>query len=366
MNEFDKKVKRYAAARNTLALAEPLLTLFFLAGVQISGLSYEIDAAAYSYFSSSYAAVAAYGAAFGILYYIFMFIFAFYGSYVVERRFGLSSQSLADWLKDEAKKAILAFALFLVFIEFLYYIIEIAPHWWWFLAAAGCFLFTVLFTKLAPVLILPLFFKFERIDDEDLKGRIVNLAARCGVKILDLFRLELSAKTKKANAALVGIGKTRRVLLGDTLLEQYTKDEVEVVLAHELAHHKLGHLWKLISSAGLAVFAAFYAIKRVLNPGAGDLALFPSMLAVFIFTEIMLAPLGNALSRRLERAADLLALGLTNNAGAFISCMDKLARQNLSDPSPSGFIEIMLYDHPPISKRIEMAKKFGRGYGKKG
>lgn len=240
--------------------------------------------------------------------------------------------------------------------------------------AVGWTLFTIVIVRLAPLFIIPLFFKYEPLGDDELKNRIMRLTKRCGIKILDVFKLNISKKTKKANAALVGMGKTRRVLLGDTLLGDYTQDEVEVVLAHELAHHKLAHMWKLILFGGLSTLAVFYLLSLslpVLNvvldiDAMSDISAFPSMMFVLIFISTLILPLQNAFSRKLESSADLLALRMTGLPDAFVSCMNKLAKQNLADPSPSRFIKIMLYDHPPISKRIEMAQKIKESeYGKK-
>ncbi|MFH1752996.1 MAG: M48 family metalloprotease, partial [Candidatus Omnitrophota bacterium] len=225
---------------------------------------------------------------------------------------------------------------------------------------------TIVITKIAPVIIIPLFFKFEPLGDAALKERLIKLARSCGINILDVFKLKLSAKTKKANAALVGLGRTRRVLLGDTLLENYTKDEIEVVMAHELAHHKLLHIFKLILFGGLGTIIVFYLVYLTSGMIANtiglvsisDIAGFPSVIFSISLFSVILLPAQNAFSRRLEVSADLFALKATGLPEAFISCMNKLAGQNLSDPSPSRFIEFALYDHPPISKRVKMAQDF--------
>ena len=225
-------------------------------------------------------------------------------------------------------------------------------------------LFSIVFTKIVPVLILPLFFKYSELQDTDLKNRLKLLAKSCGIKILDVFKLDLSAKTKKANAALAGMGSTRRILLGDTLLKNYTGEEIEVILAHEMAHHKFRHIWKTIFFGAVAAITGFYLISLMLGPiiqylsleAIYDIEALPVILFIFTVFNILVAPIQNWYSRTLERNADLWAIKLTQLAGEFISCMNKLAEQNLSNMHPSKFVEIMLYDHPPISSRIEMAK----------
>ena len=235
--------------------------------------------------------------------------------------------------------------------------------------ATGWIFLTIVMAKLAPVIIIRLFYKFELLGDNELRERLVHLADRFDIKVLDVFRLDLSAKTKKANAALVGMGKTRRVLLGDTLIENYTKDEIEVVMAHELAHHKLAHMSKLVFSGSLGMIATFYFINLLSKISIGpfgirpinDISAFPSMIFFIILFGLIISPIQNAFSRRLEASADLMCLKKTGLKKAFISCMEKLAKQNLADPEPNRFIEIMLYDHPPISKRLAMAKDFKGG-----
>lgn len=366
MTDKEAKAKRYAAAKNTLRLAEDAAVLAFLAAVSLSGVSAKIKEISLSILPNPYGALVIYAALFGCLYGAAMFWFGLYGGFMLEHKFGLSNQRFFGWLKDEAKKYAVSFIIFALFIEFLYFLIFNLPALWWLFMSLGWIFFSIVLAKLFPVMILPLFFKCERLDDDELKKNVLNLAQKSGVRVLDVFRLCLSTKTKKANAALVGIGRTRRVLLGDTLLSDYTKDETEVVIAHELAHHKLAHMWKLVLLGGAGTLVIFYLANSAYSflagafalGGIADIAHFPAVMFIIMSLSILFSPFFNAYSRLLEAAADLFALKLTALPDAFISCMDKLAKQNLADPSPSRFVEIMLYDHPPISKRIDMAKRF--------
>jgi len=366
MTEHTNKVKRYAAIKNRLALAEPFYVLLFLAVLQASGVSRNLKLFSFSISSNFYGAVIIYATLFSLIYYAVMFCLNLYRGFIIEHNFGLSNQTLSDWLKDEAKKCVLSFFIFVLFIESLYFLMLKSPEFWWAFMAMGWIVFTVILAKVFPVLILPLFFKFEKISDDSLKERLMRLAAKYGIKILDIFKLQLSAKTKKANAALVGIGGTRRVLLGDTLIKDYSHDEIEVVLAHELAHHKLGHMWKLLSFGALSAVAAFFLVSalspritRTLRAEViGDLTAFPSIMFIMSLFGTFLGPFENTFSRRLETAADMFSLKMTGLPHAFISCMDKLSRQNLSDPNPSKFIETLLYNHPSVSSRIKMAEEF--------
>ena len=215
--------------------------------------------------------------------------------------------------------------------------------------AGAWILFGIIFAKLVPVIIIPLFFKYKELENSKLKEKLLSLARKCGVRVLDVFKIDLSAKTRKANAALTGIGNTRRILLGDTLLENYAEDEIEVVMAHELAHHKFMHIWRSLIFGGIFTVAGFYLLKLLLqsfvdlkNMGSiADIEAFPVILLGITVLSALFMPIQNFYSRELEKRADSFALKLTGLSDAFISCMTRLARQNLADIKPSRFIEIM-------------------------
>ncbi len=363
MND-NSTAKAYNRAKNRLALIEPFLALGVLVFIQLSGVSAAIREVSYRWTSIRPASVGIYAVIFGFFFYLSMFAINFYKTYVVEHRFGLSNIKIGQWFRDEGKKGVISLALFLLFIEAVYFLLQNAPGAWWFILACGWLVVTVLLARIAPVVLIPLFFKSEPLDNNELKQRLLRLARKSGIPILDVFRLKLSAKTKKANAALTGLGKTRRVLLGDTLIDNYSGDEIEVVLAHELGHHKYFHIWKLISLGAVSTLIVFYLTKLSLpsafrafgNIPLTDVAGFPIIIFIITLYSSITSILHNAYSRRLEYQADRFAISITAMSGAFISLMTKLSRQNLSDPSPSKFIEIMLYDHPPITKRIRAAE----------
>lgn len=365
MTNNNSKTHRYNTIKTRLALIEPLLLLALFALIQLTGISAHLKRLSINVSSTWYGSVAIYALLFGALFYTATFLLKFYRGYIIEHQFSLSNQTLGGWLKDEVKSIILSLIFFLIFIEFLYALLNYYPEMWWFFMAIGSLFISVALAQLMPIIILPLFYKYEKLDDANLKNRLISLANKFGVKVLDVFKLKISAKTKKANAALVGLGNTRRILLGDTLLENYTEDEVEIVIAHELAHHKLLHIWKTILFSALSTLIIFYLVSLVFAytirsssfNSMKDVAAFPSIMFAISFFSLLSSPAANAFSRRLENSADGLALRVTEMPEAFISCMKKLAKQNMADPSPSRFVEIMLYDHPPISKRIKIAER---------
>jgi STE24 endopeptidase len=219
--------------------------------------------------------------------------------------------------------------------------------------------------KLAPVLIFPLFYKSVPIENEDIKKGLEFLAEGTGINIQGVYKINLSKNTKKANAALAGLGSTRRVLLGDTLLDSYSLAEIKSVFAHELGHHVYHHIWKMLVigtiTGGLGFAICHYVLSIMIAilgfQSIHDIAAFPVICMVLGALAFVLMPIQNAISRRFERECDRYAIEKTNDPEAFISAMDKLAEQNLADRTPNRLIEFLFYSHPSISKRIEMAKR---------
>jgi STE24 endopeptidase len=248
----------------------------------------------------------------------------------------------------------------------LFWIIWNTGQYWWLIAAGAFFVVSVVLGQLAPVLIVPLFYKVERIDNVELTNRMTGLADGTGLTIEGVYRLGLSADTAKANAMLAGLGRTRRVLMGDTLLDKFSPDEIEVIFAHEIGHHVHRHIPKMIATGVVISLAGFWLIDRVIVWWADipSAALAPTSslpLVMFTLTTFMmvLAPLQNAISRHYERQCDRYALARTNNATAYRSAFTKLAKLNKADMEPNPIEVILLHSHPPIAKRLSMADSHG-------
>jgi STE24 endopeptidase len=289
---------------------------------------------------------------------------AYFEGVTLERRYGLSTQSNWHWWGDWAKSSALWLSAVAIAGLSVWFLLQWTSSWWWMFAAAGATAVVVLLTQLAPVLLLPLFDACEPLGREALVARLMALAARANTRVLGVFEWHLGARTKKANAALTGLGRTRRILVSDTLLAEHSDDEVEVILAHELAHHVYHDIWTSIGVQAALITAAAYAADLVLDRwaesfglrGSTDVAVMP-MLALAGGTVLcILMPLANAVSRAHERRADRYALEMTRNAPAFISAMRKLGAQNLSDDRPSALVEAVFYTHPPVSARISSAR----------
>ncbi|MBI3314264.1 MAG: M48 family metallopeptidase [Candidatus Omnitrophica bacterium] len=313
-----------------------------------------------------YVALAVYFLFLSLYMLIFDVPFSYYTGFVLEHRFDLSNQSFEQWFTEWLKKSLLSFAVSLAFLEGLYFLIWSFPARWWLCAWAGYAMVSYFFGKIFPVWIVPLFYKYDEIRGGSVRERILNLAARYGMPVKNVYSLNLSKTTKKANAAFMGIGKTRRVVLSDTLLENFSEDEIETVVAHELGHFKHRDILKQLAFGLVTSFLLFWLAFRLVNPVANYLRLnnvytistMPVLFLVFYAFSLILMPVQNGFARWIERAADRFALKAFPYKEVFISCMEKLGRVNLADPDPHPLYEWFFYDHPAISKRIRMAEEW--------
>jgi len=288
------------------------------------------------------------------------FPFTFYRNYLLDRKYGLASESGRTWLTDHLKALALGLALSEIAGLGIYASMRIAGAAWW-LASAGLFAVAgLLISRVAPVLLMPIFYRFRPLDREALCQRLITLSQKAGVPVLGAFEWGLGEKTTRANAALVGAGGSRRILVSDTLLKDYSEDEIEVILAHEIAHHVHHDMWTALALETGVVAASLLAAHVVLSlnglaPSA--LASLPLLALVTAAVSLLLTPLGNAWSRHNERRADRFALELTGRHDAFISAMRRLGAQNLAEPDPSRPVLWFFHTHPTIDERIAAARQ---------
>jgi STE24 endopeptidase len=299
----------------------------------------------------------------------------FYG-FRLEHRFNLSNQRLFSWLKDEIKGWLLGLVMATLLAEIVYALIRTSPQYWWiicWLIFMGLFVF---FAQIAPVVLFPLFYKFSPLQNDELKARLMRLGERSGTRVRGVYEWKLSEKSKKANAALTGLGNTRRIIIAVTLLQNYSNDEIEAVLAHELGHHVHGHMLKMIAVQAVVTLAGFWAAHEVLYWATYEQKMFPALnfqsltdfsnlpLLALVASglSLLLMPALNAYSRFTERQADLYCWKCVTDVTPYITAMEKLARQNLSESHPSRLVELLFHSHPPISKRIAAAEAWAKSH----
>lgn len=289
---------------------------------------------------------------------------AFYQGVTLERRYGLSTESRARWWLNYLKGSGLGLVFVMLAAVVVSWLLHLMPDHWWIAAAITFAVVLVALAQLAPVVLLPLFYDFKPLDRPELRDRLVALADRAGARVLGVFEWKLGDRTRKANAALMGIGRTRRILVSDTLLAEHNDDEIEVILAHELAHHVHRDIWTGIALESVLLVIGFYLADRALSGVVGsfgiesksDAAALPLLLLSGGLVSLTLMPLANALSRWHERRADRYALEMTRNVPAFVTAMKRLGATNLAEERPSFLTQILFYTHPPIEARIRAAQ----------
>src|SRR5579859_4926770 len=359
---------RYNRIRRWLGVADFVVGFFFLVILLVTGWSGWLRDLAIQLSGQHYALNV-------FLYLLFLLVISktlgfgldYYG-FRLERRFKLSTQRFRSWMWDEIKGFLVGLVLGEIVVEVLYFTIRQWPQNWWVLAWALFMGLFVLLAQLAPVVLFPIFYKFEPLEDEDLRRRLVVLSERAGTRVRGVYRWRLSEKSKKANAALTGLGATRRIILADTLLDNYTPEEIEAVLAHELGHHVHRHILKsILVQAGITLFGFWaanwtlhYAVDRHFFEELSDFANLPLLALVSVVLSFLLMPALNAYSRFNERQADRYAFESTASVEPFISSMNKLAEQNLAERTPSKWVEWFFHSHPSISRRLAAAEEWGR------
>ena len=363
-----KQAKEYSRTSRRLMLVDLALTGLYALAWLVSGGSAALRDALGAITRNPWLLVLLYAVVFGAIYFVIDLPLSYYSGFVLPHRFGQSNQTLRGWVTDQLKGIAIGALLGGVMLEVIYAVLRAFPDTWWIWAAAILLVFSVLLANLAPVLLLPIFNKFVPLGEEhqELAERLKRLGERAGTRVQGVYKFDMSRRTRSANAALTGLGATRRIILGDTLLNEFTADEIETVLAHELGHHVNKDIPLSIAvetlSTVLGLFLASLALKWGVSTfslaGVADIAGLPLFMLVMGLFSLVTMPLTNAFSRWRERKADQYALDSTRNAPAFASAMTRLANQNLAEVDPEPWVEFLLYSHPALEKRIRMANSY--------
>ncbi|HEV8595365.1 MAG TPA: M48 family metallopeptidase [Thermoplasmata archaeon] len=362
---FDVDRQRLAREykRKRVALtAIRILVYIVLSAWLLTGLTFSVKAWA-SAFGAGFPQYALYAVILYFLYWIPVIPLALVGGFFLERRYGVSVQGFHSWLKDAAKGLAIGLGFSVLAVEILYALLAAAPERWWLYAWLLGLAVGAALAWLGPVVIAPWFYKFEPVADEALEARLCALAERSSTKVVGVYRMVASPKTTRAFGGLAGIGNTRRIILSDTLLNRYTPDEVETVIAHELGHHVHRDSLRLAAAGALGSLLGLLAVDRILDAavpalrlgGPADIAGLPLIGLTIATVSTVVAPILNALSRRWEAAADLFAIRMTGNQSAFASTMVKIHDQNLGDADPHPLAEFLFHDHPSGRRRVEAA-----------
>ena len=365
-----EQAREYAHLRRRLFVGDLALAGIYVIVWLVSGWSVDLRNFLVNLTTNEWLIVAGFVIIFGGIYFVIDLPLSYYSGYILPHRYDLSTQSLVDWVLDTIKGVLVGGVLGLFVIEVIYFVLRVSPGLWWLWAGLILLFFNVILANLAPVLLLPLFYKFVPLeeDHDDLVARLINLAEVAGTRVRGVYKFDMSRRTTAANAAITGLGNTRRIILGDTLINEFTDDEIETVLAHELGHQVHNDIPIGIFVESLITLGGLYLASLALQWGVAvfgfesvsDVAVMPLFVLVIGIYGLITMPLGNAYSRQRERRADEYALQVTGKGAAYASALTRLANQNLAEADSEPWVETLLYSHPALSKRIAMAEKFNQ------
>ncbi len=355
-----KDAKKYNRIKLYISLSQIFIDLLFWLFIISLNFNYFFANLAYKLCSTDLSQFYIFTLIIGLLKFTLDLPFSFYSGFIIEKKFNLTNQKLSSWIFEQTKGLLIGIILGFIVLTIFYVILLNYPDSWWIWVWLFILLFGILLSHLAPIIIFPLFYKFTPLENEKLAARIKSFAERWHFKVTGIFQFNLSKTTKKANAAFTGIGKSKRIILGDTLLQNFTEDEIESIFAHEIGHYKYHHLLKGIFFSSTLSFLGIFTVFKIYQMTTTSLDLLPHQLEalpylalLFYLYSILTTPLGNYISRKFEYQADQFAVKSTGNPEVFKRSLLKLAELNLADRDPHPIVEILFYSHPSIKHRIE-------------
>jgi STE24 endopeptidase len=357
--------KKYARQKLVLSITSSVISFGLLVVAVATPVSRNIEGVARSVFENNYLAFLLFVVILGGLINIITLPLSYASGFILEHKYDLSNQTIGGWIGEKLKGLAIAVVVGLPILALFYWLLSTYQSMWWLPVGIAMFLLSIVFSRLAPTIIFPLFYKFVPIENEEIKQRITKICEAGGMNVQGIFRFNMSKNTKKANAAFTGIGKSKRIIIGDTLLDKFTPEEIDAVFAHEVGHFAKKHIWRLmavntaLTFAGLYFTSVMYAYSLAwfgFNGAVNEIAALPMLAAWLSIYSLVTSPLNNTLSRKYEYEADAYAMQTIKNKEIFASMMHKLAETNLADTAPHPLVEFWFHDHPSIEKRIKAAQ----------
>jgi STE24 endopeptidase len=363
-----ENAKELARIQRRLMIADLALGAVYLIVWILAGWSKSLEVWLRQYFSNEWILVPIFALIFLGIYSLLNLPLSYFEGFILPHRYGLSNQTLKEWIIDQIKMGFIGGGIGLFILEIIYAVLRLFPETWWLWAGGFLLIFNVLLSNLAPILLFPIFYRFKPLEEgyAELERRLLDLSSKARTKVQGVYQFDMSKRTNAANAALTGLGNTRRIILADTLLDNFSDDEIETVLAHELGHHVHNDIfYGLVFGTAttfiglfLAAFVLRWGVNRFGFSSVGDIAALPLFgIAIGLFGLVTM-PLGNGFSRWRENLADEYALQATKKPEAFASAMIRLANQNLAEADPEPWVEWLLYSHPALNRRIANANRF--------
>jgi Zn-dependent protease with chaperone function len=320
--------------------------------------------------SAKFALNAFYIILFLLLLSVINFPLIYYRTFVVEHYFELSVQGFGDWFASLLKDELISYLMMIILIPFAYWGIRTRPKDWWVWVAVVSVPILIIMIVISPVYFAPMFNKFEPLKDEALRTRILAMAEEAGLSDSQIFQVDKSKETEKVSAYVTGLFGSTRIVMWDTIIEKFTHDELEFVMAHETGHYLMKHIWKFVGLFAVILFVFLFIISRTINivirrygermgfNDIADIASLPLLLLMLSLLSFVITPVFNMYGRSIEHDADEFGLELTGDGSTAASAFIKLANENLSNPSPHPFFEFWLFDHPTLSDRIAFCREY--------
>ena len=352
--------KKYSNIKLTLSITKGILSFSLLLWIILSGFSENLELIIRYFIKNDYLVFLTFVLLLGFFSSILFFPLNYYSGFYLEHKYNLSNQTFLKWVLENTKGLLVGLLIGIPILMMFFWILNTFGNLWWLPLTASMFIISVVLAQLVPVLILPLFYKVIPLENEELKERITELGIKAGLKIENVFKFDMSKNTKKANAAFTGLGRSKRILLGDTLLDNYTHDEIETVIAHEMGHYKHKHIIKNLIIGTISSFLTFWLMAYLYDISLiwfGFISIYqisalPILALWGTVIGLVQTPITNLISRKFEYEADSYAVNTTDKREAFISTLTKLNEQNLGDKEPHPFVEWYFYSHPSVKKRI--------------
>ena len=357
--------KKYNNLKLAIGISKGISSFILLFLFVASGYSLALQYYLAAYTNNSYLMFIMFFMTIGFAGGVVYFPVNYYTEFYLEHKYNLSNQTFWKWIWEDLKGVLVSLLIGVPVLLIFFFSLNKYGNMWWLPFAVILFLISVILARVVPVIILPLFYKITPLEDESLKSKINKLAVEAGIKVENVYKFNMSKNTKKANAAFTGIGKSKRILLGDTLVDNYSQDEIETVIAHELGHYKKKHIIKNIFIGTCSSFFMLFLIAYLYDVSLGwfnfksivQIAALPLLSLWAMFVGVFLTPLTNILSRKFEYEADEYAIRSTRKKEAFIATLEKLTDQNLGDREPHPLVEWFFYSHPSIKNRISAINK---------
>lgn len=358
--------KKYNNTKLAIGIGKAIVSFILLYLFIDLGFSLSLQNYIQSFTENSYLVFLMFVFALGIASSILFLPVNIYTGFYLEHKYNLSNQTFFKYFLENLKSMLVGLVIGVPILLLFFYVLNKFDDLWWLVFASAMFLISVVLSQIFPIVIMPIFYKVSPLQDEELKSRVSNLAKDAGIKVQNVFTFDMSKNTKKANAAFTGLGKTKRIILGDTLLKDYSKDEIETVIAHELGHYKHKHIVKNIVFGTVSSFLTFFVISILYKNSLSwfdfeyitQIAALPLLSLWAMVIGLIQSPIGNILSRKYEYEADRYAIETTRKPESFINTLNKLTNQNLGDREPHPFIEWFFYSHPSIKNRVKAIQDF--------